>query len=139
MGSVHDHEQPLLQVPNSFFISSLNYLVIMYFALWFIYLFKILKDETNEQEEYTGDGSVDHKQRPALKANTGNWRACPFILGIFYLFFILPLCFRLFIFIFVSYLRICGWAPHNRLLRWWRVSTIINSCSGNLSSNLGHF
>ncbi|XP_065855473.1 protein NRT1/ PTR FAMILY 8.3-like [Euphorbia lathyris] len=30
---------------------------------------------------YTGDGSVDYKGNPVLKENTGNWRACPFILG----------------------------------------------------------
>ncbi|KAL6566285.1 hypothetical protein OROGR_001900 [Orobanche gracilis] len=30
---------------------------------------------------YTGDGSVDTKGNPVLKSNTGNWRACPFILG----------------------------------------------------------
>lgn len=30
---------------------------------------------------YTGDGSVDIKGMPVLKSNTGNWRACPFILG----------------------------------------------------------
>ncbi|KAL0326779.1 UNVERIFIED_CONTAM: protein NRT1/ PTR FAMILY 8.3 [Sesamum angustifolium] len=30
---------------------------------------------------YTGDGSVDIKGNPVLKSNTGNWRACPFILG----------------------------------------------------------
>ncbi|XP_061994917.1 protein NRT1/ PTR FAMILY 8.3-like isoform X1 [Rosa rugosa] len=30
---------------------------------------------------YTGDGSVDIKGNPVLKQNTGNWRACPFILG----------------------------------------------------------
>ncbi|GMP92704.1 hypothetical protein CsSME_00042813 [Camellia sinensis var. sinensis] len=30
---------------------------------------------------YTGDGSVDIKGQPVLKSNTGNWRACPFILG----------------------------------------------------------
>ncbi|TQD71948.1 hypothetical protein C1H46_042510 [Malus baccata] len=30
---------------------------------------------------YTGDGSVDIKGNPVLKRNTGNWRACPFILG----------------------------------------------------------
>ncbi|KAF3964513.1 hypothetical protein CMV_011202 [Castanea mollissima] len=31
--------------------------------------------------EYTGDGSVDFHGKPVLKQNTGNWRACPFILG----------------------------------------------------------
>nr|XP_043624487.1 protein NRT1/ PTR FAMILY 8.3-like [Erigeron canadensis] len=30
---------------------------------------------------YTGDGSVDVKGQPVLKSNTGNWKACPFILG----------------------------------------------------------
>ncbi|KAL5995455.1 hypothetical protein ACLOJK_025517 [Asimina triloba] len=30
---------------------------------------------------YTGDGSVDLKGNPILRHNTGNWRACPFILG----------------------------------------------------------
>ncbi|KAE9601013.1 putative proton-dependent oligopeptide transporter family, major facilitator superfamily [Lupinus albus] len=39
----------------------------------------LLVDEKNKQ--YTGDGSVDFKGRPVLKKNTGNWRACPFILG----------------------------------------------------------
>ncbi|XP_061350167.1 protein NRT1/ PTR FAMILY 8.3-like isoform X2 [Gastrolobium bilobum] len=34
-----------------------------------------------EIEQYTGDGSVDFRGRPVLKQNTGNWRACPFILG----------------------------------------------------------
>ncbi|KAL8162623.1 hypothetical protein V2J09_014112 [Rumex salicifolius] len=32
-------------------------------------------------DSYTGDGSVDIKGNPILKENTGNWRACPFILG----------------------------------------------------------
>jgi peptide/histidine transporter 3/4 len=39
----------------------------------------IFKDERSEQ--YTGDGSVDFRGKPAIKHNTGNWRACPFILG----------------------------------------------------------
>ncbi|XP_020244813.1 protein NRT1/ PTR FAMILY 8.3-like isoform X2 [Asparagus officinalis] len=30
---------------------------------------------------YTGDGSVDLSGNPVLKNHTGNWRACPFILG----------------------------------------------------------
>ncbi|XP_073305484.1 protein NRT1/ PTR FAMILY 8.3 [Primulina huaijiensis] len=30
---------------------------------------------------YTGDGSVDIKGNPVFKSNTGNWKACPFILG----------------------------------------------------------
>lgn len=38
-----------------------------------------LQDEGNGL--YTGDGSVDLKGKPVLKQNTGNWRACPFILG----------------------------------------------------------
>ncbi|XP_061367069.1 protein NRT1/ PTR FAMILY 8.3-like isoform X2 [Gastrolobium bilobum] len=39
----------------------------------------LLQDEGSK--EYTGDGTVDFRGRPALKQNTGNWRACPFILG----------------------------------------------------------
>ncbi|KAL5187894.1 Protein NRT1/ PTR FAMILY 8.3 [Glycine soja] len=36
-------------------------------------------DEGSEQ--FTGDGSVNFRREPALKKGTGNWRACPFILG----------------------------------------------------------
>ena len=32
-------------------------------------------------ELYTQDGTVDIKGNPALKKDTGNWRACPYILG----------------------------------------------------------
>ncbi|XP_014509409.1 protein NRT1/ PTR FAMILY 8.3-like [Vigna radiata var. radiata] len=39
----------------------------------------LLEDERSE--EYTGDGTEDFRGRPVLKKNTGNWRACPFILG----------------------------------------------------------
>lgn len=30
---------------------------------------------------YTQDGTVDMKGNPAVKKGTGNWRACPYILG----------------------------------------------------------
>ncbi|CAL5411110.1 unnamed protein product [Camellia sinensis] len=39
---------------------------------------KNLKNESSGL--YTGDGSVNIKGEPVLKSNTGNWRACPFIL-----------------------------------------------------------
>jgi hypothetical protein len=42
----------------------------------------ILKEERSEQ--YTGDVSVDFTGKPAIKHNTGNWRACPFILGMLF-------------------------------------------------------
>ncbi|KAA8532388.1 hypothetical protein F0562_032357 [Nyssa sinensis] len=46
---------------------------------------RLLLDEGLIQNEssglYTGDGSVDIKGKPVLKSKTGNWRACPFILG----------------------------------------------------------
>ncbi|XP_024987888.1 protein NRT1/ PTR FAMILY 8.3-like [Cynara cardunculus var. scolymus] len=35
----------------------------------------------SESRLYTGDGSVNIKGQPVLKSNTGNWKACPFILG----------------------------------------------------------
>ncbi|GAA0185530.1 transporter [Lithospermum erythrorhizon] len=40
-----------------------------------------LISQIKRNELYTGDGSVDIKGNPVLKTETGNWRACPFILG----------------------------------------------------------
>ncbi|XP_057777726.1 protein NRT1/ PTR FAMILY 8.3-like [Salvia miltiorrhiza] len=37
--------------------------------------------ESGSDGLHTGDGSVDFKGNPVLKNKTGNWRACPFILG----------------------------------------------------------
>lgn len=37
----------------------------------------ILEDDDN----YTKDGTVDYRNKPANKKKTGNWKACPFILG----------------------------------------------------------
>ncbi|XP_027096910.1 protein NRT1/ PTR FAMILY 8.3-like [Coffea arabica] len=46
---------------------------------------RLLLEEGLVQNEsnglYTRDGSVDINGKPVLKSNTGNWRACPFILG----------------------------------------------------------
>ncbi|KAL5554164.1 hypothetical protein UlMin_041565 [Ulmus minor] len=39
----------------------------------------LLQDEVGGL--YTGDGSVDFYGNPVLKRNTGNWKACPFVLG----------------------------------------------------------
>ncbi|XP_077234605.1 protein NRT1/ PTR FAMILY 8.3-like [Tasmannia lanceolata] len=45
----------------------------------------LLEDGVSEHEgskgPYTRDGSVDINGKPVLRHNTGNWRACPFILG----------------------------------------------------------
>ncbi|XP_051148515.1 protein NRT1/ PTR FAMILY 8.3-like [Andrographis paniculata] len=44
----------------------------------------LLEDGLAQSEDnglYTGDGSVDINGDRVLKNNTGNWRACPFILG----------------------------------------------------------
>lgn len=30
---------------------------------------------------YTEDGTTDLRGRPSIKAKSGGWRACPFILG----------------------------------------------------------
>ncbi|CAN0908203.1 Protein NRT1/ PTR FAMILY 8.3 [Linum grandiflorum] len=38
-------------------------------------------NQSERDEQYTGDGSVDISGQPVLKQNTGNWRACPFILS----------------------------------------------------------
>lgn len=37
--------------------------------------------QNEKDDRYTGDGSVNIKGDPVLKQNTGNWRACPFILS----------------------------------------------------------
>ncbi|KAG6396807.1 hypothetical protein SASPL_142964 [Salvia splendens] len=37
--------------------------------------------ESGNDGLHTGDGSVDSKGNPVLKSKTGNWRACPYILG----------------------------------------------------------
>lgn len=37
----------------------------------------------NGKEDYTEDGTVDLKGRPVLRSNTGRWRACSFIVGIY--------------------------------------------------------
>ncbi|XP_077236245.1 protein NRT1/ PTR FAMILY 8.3-like [Tasmannia lanceolata] len=45
----------------------------------------LLEDGVSEHEDskgpYTGDRSVDINGKPVLRNKTGNWRACPFILG----------------------------------------------------------
>ncbi|XP_015697434.1 protein NRT1/ PTR FAMILY 8.3-like [Oryza brachyantha] len=38
--------------------------------------------QEDADSEYTGDGSVDINNQPALKRSTGNWRACFMILGV---------------------------------------------------------
>uniref|UniRef100_A0A453IJW3 Uncharacterized protein n=1 Tax=Aegilops tauschii subsp. strangulata TaxID=200361 RepID=A0A453IJW3_AEGTS len=47
---------------------------------------RLLLQEDGDQDAslYTGDGSVDIKGRPATRRDTGNWRACVFILGNIY-------------------------------------------------------
>ncbi|PON54114.1 Proton-dependent oligopeptide transporter [Trema orientale] len=37
--------------------------------------------QNGDSELYTGDGSVDINGKPVVKQNTGNWKACSFILG----------------------------------------------------------
>jgi len=50
-----------------------------------IVYFTVKDDEGREQ--YTGEGSVNFRGEPVLKKDTGNWRACPFILGTMFLHF----------------------------------------------------
>ncbi|XP_074294287.1 protein NRT1/ PTR FAMILY 8.3-like [Silene latifolia] len=37
--------------------------------------------QEHDADQFTGDGSTDIKGNPVRKSKTGNWRACPFILG----------------------------------------------------------
>lgn len=34
-----------------------------------------------EDDKFVKDGTVDYKNNPAIKKQTGTWRACPYILG----------------------------------------------------------
>ena len=36
-----------------------------------------------KDDKYTKDGTVDYRGNPANKTDTGTWKACPYILGIF--------------------------------------------------------
>lgn len=38
-----------------------------------------------DDDIYTNDGTVDVHNKPAIKKETGNWRACKFVLGMFWL------------------------------------------------------
>lgn len=38
----------------------------------------------HELTQYTLDGSVDVHGNPSIRAKTGGWKACPFILGKYY-------------------------------------------------------
>lgn len=47
---------------------------------------KMTRDDMNAvggapDSEYPQDGTVDLRGNPVLKANTGGWKACPYILG----------------------------------------------------------
>lgn len=37
----------------------------------------------SEEDFYTQDGTVNIHKKPADKRKTGNWKACPYILGLF--------------------------------------------------------
>lgn len=41
-----------------------------------------MNSSMNLDDEYTQDGSVDIHGKRSVKNNSGNWKACPFILGI---------------------------------------------------------
>ena len=36
-----------------------------------------------EDSIYTQDGTVDYRGDPAIRSQTGTWKACPYILGSF--------------------------------------------------------
>lgn len=43
-------------------------------------------ESQKEDDNYTKDGTVDYRNKPANKKTTGTWKACPFILGTFVTF-----------------------------------------------------
>lgn len=42
-----------------------------------------------EQDIYTKDGTVDYRNKPAIKKETGTWKACPYILGTYCLYLVM--------------------------------------------------
>lgn len=42
--------------------------------------------ERDDDEDYTKDGTVDIYKKPANKKKTGTWKACPFILGMVFVY-----------------------------------------------------
>lgn len=42
---------------------------------------KDMGEVSGEDDLYTKDGTVDYRNNPAKKTETGSWKACPFILG----------------------------------------------------------
>lgn len=42
-----------------------------------------------DEDVYTKDGTVDINKNPANRKKTGNWKACRFILGRFYNYFVI--------------------------------------------------
>lgn len=53
-----------------------------------------------EDDLYTKDGTVDYRNNPAKRSETGTWKACPFILGDYchFLFSLFAIFQRLFFF-----------------------------------------
>ena len=45
---------------------------------------KFLKNMGEDDDKYTKDGTVDYHGNPADRSKTGTWKACPFILGIYF-------------------------------------------------------
>jgi hypothetical protein len=37
--------------------------------------------EEEQEHIYTKDGTTDFRNKPAIKKETGTWKACPYILG----------------------------------------------------------
>ncbi|KAE9450817.1 hypothetical protein C3L33_17282, partial [Rhododendron williamsianum] len=62
--------------------------LLSYLNFCFLPYYWCFQNKSNGQ--YTGDGSVDINGQPVLKSKTGNWRACPFILGSHYFQLLLP-------------------------------------------------
>lgn len=41
-------------------------------------------EEEKGAADYTEDGTLDLKGRPVLRSKSGRWKACSFIVGIYY-------------------------------------------------------
>ncbi|XP_030479941.2 protein NRT1/ PTR FAMILY 8.1-like [Cannabis sativa] len=86
---MHIYKHSLIQYTCSKFQQNTCNIYQFIFELRFIhiYIYIVLLFSRNyiymaeDQDMYTKDGTTDFKNRPALKKQTGTWKACPFILG----------------------------------------------------------
>lgn len=50
-------------------------------TILFCMIVSLVSSMAEDDNKFVKDGTVDYKNNPAIKNQTGTWRACPYILG----------------------------------------------------------